>query len=87
MSATKDPSVPPYNRPCIGSATKDTAREYYSIPELAERWRCSEGTVYNRLRATGATVLDFAVRGKRGKKVVPVATVLRIERQRTTRLS
>lgn len=68
-------------------SAKDSRREYFSIPELADRWRCSEGTIYNRLRATGATVLDFAERGKRGKKVVPVATVLQIERHRTARLS
>jgi predicted DNA-binding protein YlxM (UPF0122 family) len=61
-------------------------REYFSIPELAQRWRCSRGTVYNRLRTTGAKVLDFAPRGKKGKKVVAVATVLQIEKQRTTRL-
>ncbi|HTT24174.1 MAG TPA: hypothetical protein VMG82_34945 [Candidatus Sulfotelmatobacter sp.] len=37
-------------------------QEYYSIRELAERWRVSRGTVYNRLRAAGAKVLDFAAR-------------------------
>lgn len=61
--------------------------EYFSFAELAERWRCSRGTVYNRLRAVGAEVLDFAPRGKKGKKVVRVATVLRIEDKRTRRLS
>lgn len=65
---------------------KDAKREYYSIQELADRWRCARSTVYNRLRVTGATVLDFAARGKRGKKVVSVATVLQIEMQKTTRL-
>ena len=60
--------------------------EYFSFAELAERWRCSRGTVYNRLRAVGAEVLDFAPRGKRGKKVIPVTAVLHIEQRRTKRL-
>jgi hypothetical protein len=68
------------------SSPTNAKREFFSIPELAERWRCSEGTVYNRLRAVGATVLDFAPRGKRGKKVVAVHTVLQMERQKTVPL-
>jgi hypothetical protein len=63
------------------------SQEYFSIAELAHRWRCSRGTVYNRLRALGAEVLDFTSRGKRGKKVIPAKTVLRIEERRTRRLS
>lgn len=57
-------------------------REYLSINELAERWRCSRGTVYNRLRAEHAPVLDFAPRGKKGRKAVPVSVVLQIESRR-----
>jgi hypothetical protein len=64
-----------------------TQREYFSFAELAERWRCSRGTVYNRLRSVGAEVLDFAPRGKKGRKVVRMATVVRIEERRTRRLS
>jgi hypothetical protein len=60
--------------------------EYFSFTELAERWRCSRGTVYNRLRAVGAEVLDFAAPGKKGKKVVALTAVLRIEDRRTKRL-
>jgi hypothetical protein len=60
--------------------------EYFSFAELAERWRCSRGTVYNRLRAVGAQVLDFAPRGKRGRKVIPVSVVLQIEQRKTKRL-
>ena len=63
-----------------------TIKEYFSIPELAERWRCSHGTVYNRLRANEAEVLDFASRGKRGKKVIRAKTVFRIEEMRSRRL-
>jgi hypothetical protein len=66
--------------------TPQAMQEYFSIPELAQRWRCSRGTVYNRLRVTGAEVLDFAPRGKKGKKVVPVKTVLQIEERRMKRL-
>ncbi len=51
---------------------------FYSIPELAERWRCSRASVYNRIR--GETVLDFAARGRKGHKLVPFEVVLKIER-------
>jgi hypothetical protein len=50
---------------------------YFSIPELACRWRCSRGTVYNRIR--GQPVLDFAAPGHKGKKLVPAEIVRRIE--------
>jgi transposase len=60
--------------------------EYFSIAELAERWRCSRGTVYNRLRKVRADVLDFAPRGRKGKKLVPAATVFGIEARHTRRL-
>jgi predicted DNA-binding protein YlxM (UPF0122 family) len=71
--------------PTISNLT-EKKREFFSISELAERWRCSRGTVYNRLRAVGARVLDFAPRGKRGKKVIALQTVLQIERQRSVPL-
>ena len=58
-------------------------QEYYSIRELAERWRVSRGTVYNRLRSAGAKVLDFAAPGGRSKKVVSVSVVLQIEARKT----
>jgi hypothetical protein len=59
---------------------------YLSFAEIAQRWRCSRATVYNRLRGVGAEVLDFAAPGKKGKKVVAVITLLRIEEKRTKRL-
>jgi hypothetical protein len=42
------------------------------------RWRCSRGSVYNRLR--GEKVVDFAAVGRKGKKLVPLETVQNIER-------
>jgi hypothetical protein len=60
--------------------------KYYSISELAQRWQCSRGTVYNRLRSVGAEVLDFASRGKKGRKVVSADGVLKIESRNTKRL-
>jgi predicted DNA-binding transcriptional regulator AlpA len=60
---------------------------YFSIGELAQRWRCSRGSVYNRLRIVGAKVLDFAAPGKRGKKAVPATVVLQIENRQTRRLN
>jgi hypothetical protein len=68
------------------TAKELTAQEYFSISELAARWRCSRGTVYNRLRALGVEVLDFAPRGKKGKKVIPVNAVLQIEGKKMRRL-
>lgn len=50
---------------------------FYSIRELAVRWRCSRGSVYNVLR--GEKVVDFASRGHRGHKLIPRETVRRIE--------
>jgi hypothetical protein len=52
-------------------------RPFYSIPELADRWRCSRASVYNRIR--GEKVVDFAARGKKGHKLVPLEVVLKLE--------
>lgn len=60
--------------------------KYFSFAELAERWRCSRGSVYNRLRALAAEILDFAPRGKKGRKVVRAQTVFQIEERKTRRL-
>ena len=62
-----------------------TEQEYFSISELATRWRCSRATVYNRLRAVAAETLDFAPRGKKGKKVVSAKAVFQIEKRQTRR--
>jgi hypothetical protein len=51
---------------------------FYSIPDLATRWRCSRGSVYNRIR--GEKVVDFAANGRKGHKLVPLEVVLKIER-------
>jgi len=62
-------------------------QDFFSIAELASRWRCSRGTVYNRLRAVGAKVLDFAAPGKKSKKAVSVTVVLQIESKKTKKLA
>ena len=54
--------------------------DYFSIGDLARRWRCSRGTVYNMIR--GERVLDFAAPGRRGKKLVPADVVGRIEQRK-----
>ena len=61
----------------IPSAPFET-RPFYSIADLAERWRCSRASVYNRLR--GQHVVDFAAAGRKGHKLVPLEIVLKIER-------
>lgn len=61
---------------------------YYTFQELANRWRCSRGTVRNRLRAFGAPVLDFAsAPGKRSKKVIPASAIEAMELKKTKRLA
>jgi predicted DNA-binding transcriptional regulator AlpA len=70
----------------IGRNRPGAAPHFFSIPELATRWRCSRATVYNRLRAVGAKVLDFAPSGKKGKKAIPVQVVLEIEARQMKRL-
>jgi hypothetical protein len=54
---------------------------YYSIADLAKRWCCSRGTIYNLIR--GERVLDFAAPGHRGKKLVPREVVRKIEERNT----
>lgn len=64
-------------------ASRGEPQAFFSIQELADRWRCSRGTVRNRLRASGAKVLDFASPGRRGKKAVPAGVVFQIENRKT----
>lgn len=63
-----------------------THQEYFSISELAKRWRCSRATVYNRLRFTGAKVVDFSSSGRKSKKLVPALTVSQLEAKFTKAL-
>jgi hypothetical protein len=51
---------------------------FFSFRDLAQRWRCSRASVYNRVR--GERIVDFAANGRKGKKLVPLETVLKIER-------
>ena len=51
---------------------------FFSIADLATRWRCSRGSVYNWLR--GRKVLHFAPKGSKGRTLVPCATVVEIEK-------
>jgi hypothetical protein len=61
-------------------------RDFLTIPEIAERWRIARPTVYNRLKDAGVRVLDFAEKGARGRKIVPLGAILEIERQQLRRL-
>jgi len=64
-------------------ASRGEPQAFFSIQELADRWRCSRGTVGNRLRASGARVLDFASPGGRSKKAIPAGVVFQIESKKT----
>jgi len=50
---------------------------YFSIAQLAARWCCSRGHVYNWIR--GRKVLHFAVTGRKGRVLVPATTVQEVE--------
>jgi hypothetical protein len=63
-----------------------TPRDFLTFAQLADRWGVSRATVYNRLRALGAKVLDFSPRGKRSRKAVSLAIVAEIERRQSKRL-
>jgi hypothetical protein len=56
-------------------------QDFLSIAELAKRWRCSRGTVYNVFRRLHLKFTDLGPPRKRGKKAVPLATVLEIEKK------
>jgi hypothetical protein len=73
----------------LGSGERMTPQQaYFTFQELANRWRCSRGTVRNRLRACGAPVLDFAsAPGKRSKKLIPASTIEAMELKKTKRLA
>jgi hypothetical protein len=79
-SLFRSPEEPPRLRPSVRS--KPDA--FFSFQDLADRWRCSRGTVRNRLRAAGAQVLNFG--GDRSKKTVAASVVYQIEAKRTKRL-
>ena len=56
-------------------------KPFYSIQDLAARWRCSRGTVYNVLRDSESKLLDLSD-GKKGKRLIPAAVVEHIEQAR-----
>lgn len=67
---------------------KNTLAEqpFYTIADLAARWRCSRASVYNFLR--GELVIDFASRpGRKGRKLVSAEIVRQIENRRARRLT
>src|SRR5215472_8860383 len=63
----------------VRASSSDNGMQFFSFQDLAHRWRCSRGTVRNRLRAVGAKVIDFGAAGQRGKKLVSREVVLQIE--------
>jgi len=65
----------------VGQEQLQIEPRYFSIPELAERWRCSRATIYNVIR--GEKALDFAAPGRKGRKLVPAEVVRKIEQRRT----
>lgn len=65
-------------------------KPFYSIADLAERWVCSRGTVYNVLSQHEGLVLQLvSPKGKkhRGKRSIPASTVERIEKMLMERVA
>jgi hypothetical protein len=65
-------------------------KPFYSIADLADRWVCSRGTVYNVLADHEASALQLIEpHGKqnRGKRSIPASTVERIERALTVTIN
>jgi hypothetical protein len=71
----------------LSSRTISNNKNFFTIADLAQRWSCSRGSVYNYLRDAAASIVDFAPKGKKGKKLVPLEVVERIERQRTKKIN
>jgi predicted DNA-binding protein YlxM (UPF0122 family) len=67
-------------------ASRNSPQAFFSIQELADRWRCSRGTVRNRLRSSGALILDFAGPGKRSKKAIAAGVVFQLENLKSKRV-
>lgn len=58
-------------------------KSFYSIPDLAARWDCSRGTVYNILAESEFKVLNLTRKGKdKGKRLVPAAVIEKLEQSR-----
>jgi hypothetical protein len=64
----------------IAPRTNAALPPFFSISDLSFHWRCSRASVYNIIR--GETILDFATRGRRGKKLVPRELVEKNEQKR-----
>jgi hypothetical protein len=62
-----------------------TQPQFFTIPELAERWRIARPTVYGRLQKLGIKVLDLSPGTARGRKVVPRSAVLEAESRQLKR--
>ena len=59
------------------------SKPFFTIPELAVRWRCCRATVYNILREAEFKLFNLTRKGKdKGKWLIPAAVVERIEQAR-----
>lgn len=56
--------------------------EFYTVRELAARWKCGKSSVERYMRLNGCKVVDLAVGHPKGKKIVPAKEVLRLEEKR-----
>jgi hypothetical protein len=68
--------------PGTGTGSAEAAevpRPFFSVADLVKRWHCSRASVRNYLR--GEKVINFSGR-KGGHVLVPLETVLKIERER-----
>src|ERR1700733_9855539 len=67
----------------IETQRRNFNKPFYTFQDLALRWQCSRGSIYNIVRKYDVKTMNLSRGKKRGKQLVPAATVERIERQST----
>jgi hypothetical protein len=60
---------------------------FFTIPQLAARLQCSVPAVYKLLRSENAKIVNMGSGEKRKRILVDAATVTRIEKARTEKMS
>jgi hypothetical protein len=76
-SLLRSPTPPP----------SETPAGFYTFAQLAERWKCSESHVRRMVELHKIKVVDFAQSDRKGKKLVPAASVQKLEKILTRQAS
>lgn len=65
----------------IETQLRNFNKPFYTFRDLAVRWNCTSSNIYNIVRKYDVKTMNLGQGKKRGKQLVPAATVERIERQ------